>query len=158
MPARPNLSPSRRRCTGLTVIELAIVVAIVALLGSIATATYQSSRERTRIAQAVTDISTMGARLQAQWQDTHRYPATLTEVFPNAVDPWGRPYQYLSFEGLNGKGAVRKDHALVPINSNFDLYSLGPDGSSQSPLTAKASRDDVIWARDGAFVGQAKDF
>jgi general secretion pathway protein G len=148
----------RRRQRGLTVIEIAVVLAIVGVLGSIANNTYSAYRERARIAQSISELATMGARLNAMWDDTHSYPATLDEVFPNARDPWGRPYQYLSFEGLKGKGQVRKDHALVPINTRFDLYSLGPDGASQSPLTAKASRDDIIWARDGAFVGRASDF
>jgi hypothetical protein len=26
------------------------------------------------------------------------------------------------------------------------------------PLTAQSSRDDVVWARDGAFVGLASDY
>jgi hypothetical protein len=32
-----------------------------------------------------------------------------------------------------------------------------PDGESRSPLTAKASRDDVIYGRDGGFIGRASD-
>jgi general secretion pathway protein G len=56
------------------------------------------------------------------------------------------------------KGKIRKDHNLHPLNSEFDLYSMGADGASVSPLTAKASRDDVIWGRDGSFVGLASDF
>jgi general secretion pathway protein G len=46
----------------------------------------------------------------------------------------------------------------VPINSDFDLYSLGKDGKSAGPLTALASRDDVILANDGRFVGLASDY
>jgi general secretion pathway protein G len=53
---------------------------------------------------------------------------------------------------------IRKDHNLHPLNSEFDLYSLGKDGRSSPPLTAQASRDDVIWARDGDFVGLASDY
>jgi general secretion pathway protein G len=55
-------------------------------------------------------------------------------------------------------GKIRKDHNLHPLNSEFDLYSIGPDGSSSPPLTARASQDDIIWARDGAFVGPAEDY
>jgi general secretion pathway protein G len=55
-------------------------------------------------------------------------------------------------------GQARKDHNLVPINSSFDLFSMGPDGRSTGPLTAKASRDDIIRGSDGAFVGPAKDY
>ncbi len=90
-------------------------------------------------------------------------PETLAELGLDAnllEDPWGREYQFLSFNSsIPGiKGKIRKDHNLHPLNSEFDLYSFGKDGESQSPLTAKASRDDVIWARDGGFVGLAEDY
>jgi general secretion pathway protein G len=74
------------------------------------------------------------------------------------IDPWGHPYQYLSFSGLKGKGEMRKDKNLVPINSDYDLYSMGPDGESQTPLTAKASRDDIIRANNGGYVGIAENY
>lgn len=34
-------------------------------------------------------------------------------------------------------GGARKDRFLVPINSDFDLYSMGKDGQSVGPLTAR---------------------
>lgn len=52
----------------------------------------------------------------------------------------------------------RKDRFLHPINSDYDLYSMGADGESVEPLTAKKSWDDVIRASDGAFVGLAQNF
>jgi general secretion pathway protein G len=87
------------------------------------------------------------------------YPDTLSDVgYGEKLDPWGSLYQYLNFAGTNGKGAMRKDRFLVPINTYFDLYSTGEDGESVSPLTAKASQDDVIWANDGDFIGPASDY
>jgi general secretion pathway protein G len=53
---------------------------------------------------------------------------------------------------------MRKDRFLVPINSRFDLYSMGRDRASVPPLTAKVSQDDIIRADDGAFVGLAFQF
>ena len=47
---------------------------------------------------------------------------------------------------------------MVPINTYFDLYSMGPDGQSVSPLTAKVSRDDIIYAHDGEYIGPAYAF
>lgn len=55
-------------------------------------------------------------------------------------------------------GQARKDRFLVPINSDYDLYSMGPDGKSTSALTAKISQDDIIRASDGLFIGRACDF
>ncbi|MCP5251868.1 MAG: hypothetical protein H6939_09135 [Burkholderiales bacterium] len=46
----------------------------------------------------------------------------------------------------------------MPINSDYDLYSMGKDGASVSPLTAKASRDDIIRANNGRFIGRAADY
>ncbi|MCI1277793.1 MAG: prepilin-type N-terminal cleavage/methylation domain-containing protein [Nitrospira sp.] len=52
----------------------------------------------------------------------------------------------------------RKDRFLHPINSDYDLYSMGKDGESMEPLTARKSHDDVIRANDGSFVGLAVEF
>jgi general secretion pathway protein G len=74
------------------------------------------------------------------------------------LDPWGNAYQYLNFANIMGVGAVRKDRNLVPINTDFDLYSVGPDGNTQPPLTAPVSRDDIVRANDGRFIGKAEDY
>jgi general secretion pathway protein G len=55
-------------------------------------------------------------------------------------------------------GQARKDHFLVPINSDYDLYSMGKDGDSVPPLGAQKSLDDVVRANDGGFVGLAANF
>jgi len=60
--------------------------------------------------------------------------------------------------GPGWKGKARKDKFLVPLNSTYDLYSKGKDGQSKLPLTAKASKDDIIRASDGAFIGLASEF
>ena len=53
---------------------------------------------------------------------------------------------------------ARKDRFLVPINSDYDLYSLGADGESKPQLNNAVSQDDVIRARDGSYVGLAENF
>ena len=57
-----------------------------------------------------------------------------------------------------GVGGARKDRFLVPINSDFDIYSMGRDGQTVAPLTAKKSHDDIIRASDGGFYGLAAYF
>jgi general secretion pathway protein G len=52
----------------------------------------------------------------------------------------------------------RKDRFLVPLNTDFDLYSVGRDGESVPPLSAAKSRDDVVRAANGAFIGLASKF
>jgi general secretion pathway protein G len=44
------------------------------------------------------------------------------------------------------------------LNSDFDLYSVGRDGLTAASLLNSKSRDDVVRARDGSFVGTAQEF
>lgn len=57
-----------------------------------------------------------------------------------------------------GIGGARKDRFLVPINSDFDIYSIGKNGATVVALTPPQSQDDVIRASDGGFYGLAKNF
>lgn len=52
----------------------------------------------------------------------------------------------------------RKDRFLFPLNSDYDLFSVGPNGISLAALTDLKSLDDVIRADDGQFFGRAKDY
>jgi general secretion pathway protein G len=65
---------------------------------------------------------------------------------------------YAAGAGNGSAGRPRKDRFLHPINSDYDLYSMGKDGESVEPLTAQKSHDDVIRANDGGFVGLAVEF
>ncbi|HRC45374.1 MAG TPA: hypothetical protein PLT27_15085, partial [Nitrospira sp.] len=65
---------------------------------------------------------------------------------------------YAAGAGNGSAGKPRKDRFLHPINSDYDLYSMGKDGESVEPLTAQKSHDDVIRANDGGFVGLAVEF
>ena len=47
---------------------------------------------------------------------------------------------------------------LAPLNSDFDLYTVGPDGITHASLGNSASRDDIVRARDGGFIGTAEEF
>ena len=47
---------------------------------------------------------------------------------------------------------------MVPINTDYDLYSMGKDGQSAPALTAQKSRDDIIRANDGAYIGPAAGY
>jgi general secretion pathway protein G len=60
--------------------------------------------------------------------------------------------------GCINQGQARKDRRLVPINADFDLYSVGKDGKSASPLTAQSSQDDIIRANNGGFIGLASTY
>jgi general secretion pathway protein G len=150
--------PARRR-RGFTLVELVIAMAVAMTLAAIAIPSYTRVREHTRVTTAIADIQHLQMSIQAFASSNGPLPNTLADLGPSVPqrDPWGNPYQYLNFANAN-KGAFRKDRFLVPINSTFDLYSMGPDGASQPPLTARASRDDIVRANDGAFVGPASQY
>jgi len=99
--------------------------------------------------------------IQAYNIDHDSYPETLEDLgLKTPQDPWGNPYQYLKIEGSEKKGVgnMRKDHNMVPVNSDFDLYSKGKDGKSQTPFTSKASRDDIVRANNGRYIGLVSDY
>jgi len=153
-------SPHRgRRARGQTIVELMIGLLIAVVLVAIAIVGYQNYRERIRVSQAITDIGAMSVIIKHYIVDNQSPPASLADVgLGYRLDPWGRPYYYLDLTSKNGKGNSRRDKKLNPLNSDFDLYSAGKDGLTQTQLQAHNSRDDVVRARDGKFIGLASDF
>ena len=144
---------------GFSLVELLIVAAMLATLVSIAVPIYARALDSARMAHAIAEIQTLQKEIFLYEMQTGDLPLTLEDIDrENLTDPWGTPYEYLNFSGVKGKGKLRKDRFLVPLNSRYDLYSKGSDRDSKPPLTAKASRDDIIRANDGSFVGPASEF
>lgn len=144
---------------GLTLIELMIVIAIIGVLASIAIPAYDDYTEKARVAQAVSDIASISVRVEAYWNDARAYPENLADVgAAGMLDPWENPYQYLNLYNKEGKGGNRKDRKLNPLNSDFDLYSMGKDGQSKTQISNKVSLDDVIRANDGKFIDLAEKY
>jgi general secretion pathway protein G len=143
----------------MTLLELLLALVVVGVLLTLGTSAYGSYMEQARVTQAEADIESIEGRVTLYDSANGALPASLAQISEQSMlDPWGHPYQYLDFTGLKGKGQMRKDHNLVPINSDYDLYSDGQDGESVSPLVAPTSRDDVIRANDGGYVGLASDY
>jgi general secretion pathway protein G len=143
---------------GFTLVEIALVVAIIGILAAMAIGGFAKYRERALKASAIATMKSVSTAIDAFRAATDRLPADLNEVGMGAVlDPWRRPFQYTNL-ATAPKGKARKDRFLVPINSDYDLWSMGPDGKSVPPLTAKASRDDIVRANDGTFYGWASDY
>lgn len=153
-------APQKQSQSGLTVLEILLALAIAAALLAIAVPSYQRYITRAKNAQAMADIADIGTLIVRFYADSNgRVPDTLADVgMENRRDPWDRPYRFLNLSTLKGKGAARKDKSLVPINSDFDLYSVGADGASVVALTSKVSRDDIVRANNGRFIGLAEDY
>jgi len=45
-----------------------------------------------------------------------------------------------------------------PLNSDYDLFTIGPDGMSAISLDSQFSLDDVIRANNGAYFGVASEY
>jgi general secretion pathway protein G len=150
----------QRLNAGFTLLELMFAVAVAAILAVIAVPAYTRYMARANTAAAIADIGKIHLAIDSyRLNNGDLPPPDLASIGLDAVlDPWGRPYAYLSFNGLKGLAAMRKDKNLVPINTQYDLYSAGPDGDSVPPLTAKPSRDDIVMANDGGFIGLASDY
>jgi general secretion pathway protein G len=140
---------------GFTLVEVVLVVAMVGVLVTLGLTSYLSYIERTRRDRAAADVVAISVSITEFNAEYGRLPADLTEIAKNTVrDPWDHAYQYVN-HSTAAPGAFRKDKNIVPINTDFDLYSMGKDGASAPALTAASSRDDIVRANNGGFVGLA---
>ena len=116
-----------------TLIELLLVLVILGILAAIIVPKFTGVSAKAQLTRAHTEISNMKVPLDRFEIDVSRYPTTeeglgaLVTQPPGLpegkwqgpyldkvpVDPWGKPYIY-RFPGTNG--------------TDYDLYSLGPDG------------------------------
>lgn len=146
---------------GFTLVEMLFVTIVMGLLMALGVPKAQQIIERARVAKAIGDINAIQTDIDAFGASNDTLPTSLASIGRGSLDdPWGRPYQYLRFPPPNGNGngggppaGARRDRFLVPINSTYDLYSVGKDGNTSAPLTANASHDDVVRANDGGFIG-----
>ncbi|MBK8231969.1 MAG: prepilin-type N-terminal cleavage/methylation domain-containing protein [Candidatus Eisenbacteria bacterium] len=146
--------------SGLTLIELSLAMAVFAVLATMGVIAYQSSLERARVVEVIGDIQEMSSDIEDYYVVERTMPESLAEVgYDEPLDPWGNPYQYLPIQGNpDAEHDCRKDRNLHPINTDYDLFSCGPDGRTAKPLTAARSRDDIVRANDGAYIGVAEDY
>jgi general secretion pathway protein G len=121
---------------GFSLVEILVVLVILGLLVSVVAPTVLNRADEARVQKVYADFANIETALKLYRLDNFIYPSTeqgmealvdpsgLDPVPRNfkdggylervPVDPWGRPYLYLS-PGENG---------------DFDLYSLGADGLS----------------------------
>ena len=150
-----------RDSKGFGLLELMLTLCIASLIMAVALPMYGGYAERVKVSRAIGDIASVSIEIDVfRRRNSDRVPASLAELpklMPN--DPWGRPYVFLNIiDDQPSEGAVRKDGKINALNTDYDLYSQGEDGDSKGPLNAKASRDDIVRANNGSYIGLGEDF
>lgn len=129
------------------------------LIATIALPRLNNITEQARVARATGDIRTIQNELIAFVAGADTLPDDLAAIGRALLlDPWGRPYQYLKFPSGSIPGAARTDIFSVPLNTTFDLYSVGKDGATATSLGSGASADDVVRGSDGGYIGRGSKF
>ena len=143
---------------GFTIIELMIALAIAGVIMMVAVPAYQDYGKRVEADQAVKDMIVIQFQIDDYELTNGILPNTLADIgMAGMEDPWGNPYAYTNY-ATNPPGARRKDKNLNPLNSDYDLFSMGEDGQTNKQIITPKSQDDIIRGRDGSFMGFAKDF
>ena len=155
----PQPDPRLGRAVGFTVLETLIAVTLVGVLAAIVVPYVLGELKKSRELRVLGDLRAIEAAIETYQADLADLPDDLDQVGMDVpLDPWGHEYRYFPFKGNNWRGSARKDRFLVPINSTYDLYSVGPDGESRPPLTAPQSWDDLIRANNGEYMGPASEY
>lgn len=151
----------KRKSEGMGLIELVVTLCIAMLLLTLAIPSYEAFVQRAKVTASIGDISELSLAIESfRLRNNDRVPDSLDELGVSVpLDPWGNPYAFLNITTAGpGKGQLRKDGRLNPLNTDFDLYSVGKDGRSALPLSAAHSRDDIVRANNGAFIGLGEDY
>jgi general secretion pathway protein G len=151
------------RVDAFTFIELLLMVAIIGIMCGIALPIYSDFTYQAQVATTKAMIREIEAGINIyKYRHDNNLPASLSEAMISVPrDPWGHPYQYLPSTDSRWGTQQRKDRHMVPLNNDFDLYSIGRDGygpPSPQSLREFYSLDDVVRAGNGSFVGLGGEY
>ena len=135
-------------------LEVLSVLAVVSILAGIALPAYEEHQTRVSIADVQKDFGLIEMRIERYYFSFNKYPASLADIeLDDEKDPWGNVYRYYNHATGEGNAVPKLGGDLLAVNSDFDLYSMGPDGATNRRLSL--SEDDIIRAMDGDFLGGA---
>lgn len=118
---------------GITLLELLVVLAIIAMIGFVAIPLYLDKFSQAQSQTASIQIKQLGTILDMYRLDVGGYPATadglealLTQ--PSGVDRWTGPY-LKDRESLTDPWGQPYGYRSPGDNGQYDLWSLGADGA-----------------------------
>ena len=114
---------------GFGLLDLMIAVVVMSLLVAVAVPSYQQFVVRAKNARAIGDIGSMSIEID-------RFRLKNNGALPNSLNE-------LSME-----------IPLDPWNNPYQYLNMIAAG----PLTAEVSRDDIVRANNGAFIGLGEDY
>ena len=139
-----------------TMVELLMVMAILGVMVMLAVPLYSKMVMNVKVSRAISEIRAIEKGILASAAENQSYPASLNAInLDSWRDPWDQPYQYLNIE--NG-GAPRQSEFFEDLNTDFDIYSLGPDGVTTQLVSDADGKDDVVRAADGSWLGIGGEF
>lgn len=92
--------------SGMTLVELIVVVALIGVIAAIGVPQYTAAVEAARVTRAIGDVRSIDREIQAYRALNGCFPGSLADIDQQRKDPWGNPYVYnvLSAEGGGGGG------------------------------------------------------
>ena len=130
------------RSSGFSLIELLVVMAVLGILAMIAIPRLTGARDRATDNAALAELRMLDSEIRRYEVQNSELPPDLAAIGrDDLVDAWGNGWVYAVDGGRTGPGGT--------LNSDFDLYSLGRDGT--------LSDDDVVRARDGGYFGKLSE-
>jgi len=154
--ARPRIRRYGLDQCGWTLIELLTVLVIIGILMSMTMNKSQAAMRAAKNAQAAVEIMELMTAIDDYELNNDMLPVSLAAFGEGGkTDPWGNAYFYAIITDIS---VARKDKFLVPVNTTYDLYSMGADGKSRRAFAAPVSHDDIVRAGDGSYVGLASGY
>ena len=138
---------------GFTLVELLTVVAIIGVLAMLVLPSYTVFVTRAQNGRAKSEVRLLEIEINGYLMETGSLPASLADIKrDDLVDPWKNTYVY--------SNPPTRTRFGVPINDDFDLYSLGADRASDpgGSVADGAGKDDVLRGANGTFIGLALDW